>query len=169
MSERDDRWHRHFLEMARLNSTMSKDPSTRVGSVVVNADRLILGTGFNGFPRGIADDHRLDDRDVKLNLVVHAEMNALIAAARVGVSVKGATLYTACTDRDGTTWGGPPCTRCAVHVIQAGIRRIIAYPGKSAPSRWAADIEAARGILFEAGVIIAEIPLAQPATAEAAQ
>lgn len=155
-----DRWHRHFLEMARLNSTMSKDKSTRVGSVIVNCDRLIVGAGFNGFPRGIADDHRLDDREVKLSLVVHAEMNAIMAAARIGISVKGATMYTACTDREGTIWGGPPCVRCAVHVIQAGIYRVIAYPGKTAPSRWTADIESARHILFEAGVIFNEIPLA---------
>lgn len=165
MTDLGDRWHRHFLEMARLNSTMSKDPATRVGSVVVNADRLILGTGFNGFPRGIADDQRLKDRDVKLNLVVHAEMNAIIAAARVGISVNGATMYTACTDSSGTVWGGPPCTRCAVHAIQAGIRRIIAYPGKTAPSRWRDDIAYAQGILFEAGIIFTEIPL--PRVAEA--
>ncbi len=154
-----DRWHYHFLNMARLHSHLSKDPSTRVGSVIVNEDNLVLGMGFNGFPRGIADDHRLLDRDTKLKLVVHAEMNAVLGAARLGIPIKGATMYTACTDDTGAIWGGPPCTRCAVECIQAGIRRIIAYPAKAAPSRWHEDLAFARSILIEAQIILTEMPV----------
>lgn len=96
-----ERWDNHFLGMALYHSKLSKDPSTRVGSVIIGPDREILSAGFNGFPRGIADTHeRLHDRDMKLKLVVHAEMNALLAAARTGMRLKGCTLYEAPGRRD---------------------------------------------------------------------
>lgn len=148
-----ERWHSHFLELALLNARMSKDPSTKVGAVIVGPDREIRSTGFNGFPRGIADTpERLNDRDTKLKLVVHAEMNAILNAARVGVSVKGCTLYLAATDDSGLVWGGPPCTRCTVEAIQAGIISIVSHPFKCVPSRWKDDIEMASALLDEAGV-----------------
>src|SRR5271165_7034344 len=132
-----ERWDRHFLEMAVHHSRMSKDPSTKVGAVIVGPDRELISAGFNGFPRGIADtEERLTDRDMKLRLVVHAEMNAVLAAARLGVRLKGCTMYVAATDNSGDTWGGPPCTRCTVETIQSGIVEIVSYPLKSAPSRW---------------------------------
>lgn len=151
-----ERWDRHFLGMALLHGSMSKDGSTKVGSIIVNADNLILGAGFNGFPRGVADNDRLLDRDQKLKLVVHGEMNAILGAGRLGLSVQGATMYTACTDSSGAIWGGPPCTRCAVEAIQAGIREIVSYPAKTVPSRWADDLAVASQILVEAGVSFRE-------------
>ena len=147
-----EKWDRHFLGLALYHSRMSKDPNTRVGSVIVGPDREIISAGFNGFPRGIADTpERLNDRDFKLMLVVHAETNAVLAAARVGIRLKGCTLYTACTDDTGMVWGGPPCTRCAVEIVQAGITEIVSFRGK-AESKWADDLYLARGVLDEAGV-----------------
>jgi dCMP deaminase len=153
----NERWDRYFLELALAASRMSKDPSTRVGAVIVR-DRTLLSTGFNGFPRGIKDDERLKNRDVKLQLVVHAEMNAVLSAARVGTAVEGATMYIACHGKD-LTWGGPPCTRCAVECIQAGIKEIVSYPLKTVPSRWAEDLHLAQAILDEAGVVFRSLPL----------
>ena len=116
--------------------------------------------GMNGFPRGIADTpERLNDRETKLKLVVHGEMNAVLAAARVGIPLKGCTMYLAATSVDGGLWGGPPCVRCTVEVIQAGIIEIVSYPVKSAISKWAADLETARILLDEAGVKFREVPL----------
>ena len=152
-----ERWHKHFLELALLNAKMSKDPSTRVGAVIVGPDREIRSAGFNGLPRGVCDTHeRLNDRDTKLKLVVHAEMNAILNAARIGVSVKGCTMYLAATDASGLVWGGPPCTRCTVEAIQAGITSIVSHPFKDVPSRWKDDIELARGLLTEVGIDYAE-------------
>lgn len=152
-----ERWDNHFLDHALLCARMSKDPSTRVGSVIVGPDREIRSTGFNGLPRGIADTaERLTDREMKLRLVVHAEMNAILNAARVGVPLKGCTLYLTATDGTGTVWGGPPCTRCTVEIIQAGIAEIVSLPIKAVPSRWHADIAFARDLLDEAGVIYRE-------------
>jgi len=154
------RWDEHFLGMALYHSRLSKDPETRVGSVIVGPDREILSGGFNGFPRGIADTtERLRDRDTKLKLVVHAEMNALLAAARTGMRLKGCTLYLAATDDTGLVWGGPPCTRCTVEIIQVGITEIISYPVKPTPSRWHEDLKLARCLLEEAGIKYRDLPI----------
>lgn len=152
-----ERWDRYFLGLALAASRMSRDPSTRVGSVLVR-DNTLLSTGFNGFPRGIADDHRLTDRETKLKLVVHGEMNAVLNAARSGRALEGATMYTACQS-NGVMWGGAPCTRCAVECIQAGIREIVSYPAKLTPSRWHEDLAYSEAILAEAGVIFRSLPL----------
>jgi dCMP deaminase len=146
--------------MAHYHSNLSKDPSTRVGAVIVGPDREILSAGFNGFPRGIEDTpERLNDRDTKLKLVVHAEMNALLAAARTGMRLKGCILFLAATDDTGEVWGGPPCTRCAVEIIQVGISEIVSYPIKSAPSRWHEDLEFSKRLIWEAGIKYRELPL----------
>ena len=60
------KWDVRFIELAKHISLWSKDPSTKVGCVVVGEDREIRSTGFNGFPRGIDDDdERLMDREKK--------------------------------------------------------------------------------------------------------
>lgn len=157
------RWDNHFLELALACARMSKDPSTKVGAVIVGPDREIRSTGFNGFPRGIADtSERLADRDLKLKLIVHGEMNAILNAARMGISVKGCTLYVAATDKSGLVWGGPPCTRCTVETIQSGIAQIVSHPFKTAPSRWQDDLAFAHGLLEEAGVGYRELAAPAP-------
>ena len=76
-----DKWDERFLELASHISLWSKDPSTKVGCVVVGDDREIRSTGFNGFPRGIKDDEtRLSDRSQKYPLICHAEENAIMHA-----------------------------------------------------------------------------------------
>ena len=163
-----ERWDRHFLGLALYHSRLSKDPSTRVGSVIVGPDREILSAGFNGFPRGVADTpERLNDRATKLQLVVHAEMNALLAAARTGMRLKGCTLFLAATDSSGMVWGGPPCTRCTVEIIQVGISEIVSYPVKSAPSKWHSDLLTARSLIEEVGIRYREIAIGDEIKAEA--
>jgi dCMP deaminase len=152
------RWHDHFLRLCLEHARMSKDPSTRVGAVIVGPDREVRSAGFNGFPRGLADTPaRLADRDTKLRLIVHAEINALCNAARIGTPLKGCTLYLAATDDGGQVWGGAPCTRCTVELIQAGIVRVVSLPFKAGGSKWAEDIAYARGVLAEAGVEYVEL------------
>jgi dCMP deaminase len=137
-----EKWDRRFLELAKHISQWSKDPSTKCGCVVVGPDREIRATGYNGFPRGVEDtEARLSNREEKYKLVVHAEENALLYAARVGVSLSGCTAY--------VTW--PPCTRCAVSLIQAGINNVIYVEG-TIPSRWEDDFILSTSILLEAGV-----------------
>ncbi len=157
----NNKWDRHFINLAIENAKMSKDPSTRVGAVIVGVDREVRSMGYNGFPRGIADTpERLNDRDEKLKLVVHGEMNAVLNAARIGVSVKGCTMYLAATDSSGAIWGGAPCVRCTVEIIQAGIAEIVAPPFKDTPSRWKDSIEQAKALLEEAGVKYRQVEIA---------
>ena len=153
-----ERWDRHFLQLCQDHARMSKDPSTRVGAVIVGPDGELRSAGFNGFPRGIADTpERLYDRDMKLRLIVHAEMNAVLAAARVGIPLKGCTLYLAATDLAGNVWGGPPCSRCTVEFIQAGITEVVSFPPKAVPSKWHAELVLARTLLDEAGIQYREV------------
>lgn len=146
------------MQLCLDHARMSKDPSTRVGSVIVGPDLEIRSAGFNGFPRGVADSPEiLANREAKLRLTVHGEMNAVLAAARVGIPLKGCTMYLAATGNDGLVWGGVPCTRCSVEIIQTGITEIVSWPRKNTPSRWHADCELAATILHEAGVNFREV------------
>ncbi len=139
-----EKWDRRFIDLALHISGWSKDPSTKVGCVVVGEDREIRSTGFNGFPRGIDDSmERLEDRELKYPLICHAEENAIIHAARIGISLKDCTAY--------VTW--PPCTRCARSLIQAGVVEVV-YPGNiEIPDRWIEDFERSDSMMKEAGVI----------------
>lgn len=144
------KWDVRFLELAVHISRWSKDPSTQVGCVVVGPDREIRSTGFNGFPRGIDDsNHRLTDREQKYPLICHAEENAIMHAARIGVALKGCRAY--------VTW--PPCTRCARSLIQAGVDEVVFPGGLDIPNRWMEDFEMSTGMMLEAGVSIREVPL----------
>lgn len=155
------KWDNHFLNLALAHAEMSKDPNTQVGAVIVGPDREIRSAGFNGLPRGIADTaERLGDRETKLRLIVHAEMNAVLAAARVGIPLLGCSMFIACTDDTGAVWGGPPCVRCTVEIIQSGITRIVARPMKPV-SKWAADLALAQDLLAEAGIEFSECPSGQ--------
>ena len=140
-----DKWDQRFIDLAFHLSGWSKDPSTKVGCVVVGEDREIRSTGFNGFPRGISDDNeRLTDRAKKYPLICHAEENAIMHAARIGVSLKGNTAF--------VTW--PPCSRCARSLIQAGIREVVYPTPQEIPERWLEDFETSNGMLKEAGVLV---------------
>ena len=111
-----DKWDKRFLDMAKLASTWSKDPSTQTGAVIVRPDRSIASVGFNGFPRAMLDNKELyDDREQKYSRIIHCEMNALNFVQ--DHSVHGYTLY---------TYPFLSCDRCYVHMAQAGITRFVA-------------------------------------------
>ena len=110
-----DKWDRRFCDLARFVSEWSKDPNAKVGAVVYAKRGGDVAIGYNGFPMGVEDSvDRLGNRDKKLEFIVHAELNAIIAA---GSRSEGATLY---------VWGKPICARCAGSIIQAGIKRVVA-------------------------------------------
>jgi len=145
-----EKWDVRFVKLAMHIANWSKDPSTKVGCVVVGEDREIRSTGFNGFPRGIKDDEeRLLDREQKYPLICHAEENAIMHAARIGVSLKGSTAY--------VTW--PPCSRCARSLIQSGIKEIIYPTPGEIPERWIEDFNISNGMISEAGLIVRTIDL----------
>lgn len=108
-------WDTRFLELAHHVSGWSKDPSTKVGAVIVNGDKQVLSLGYNGFPRGVFDlASRYNDRPTKHLFVAHAERNALDNAF---TDVRGATMYvTLC-----------PCNECAKSIVQRGIKRVVSH------------------------------------------
>ena len=120
-------WDRRFLKLAELVSTWSKDPSTKVGAVIVNNRRHVVSLGYNGFPQAMKDlpaDYA--DREKKYSRIVHGEINALIFAK--GGIPSGSTLY---------TWPFLSCDRCAVQMIQAGIYDFVApQPTPEQFERW---------------------------------
>lgn len=143
-----EKWDNRFLELAKHISDWSKDPSTKVGCVVVGEDREVRSTGFNGFPRGIEDTaDRLNDRSQKYPMICHAEENAIMHAARIGISLKGCTAY--------VTW--PPCSRCARSLIQAGVNEVVFPADSEIPERWQEDFDISNQMMSEAGVRIRSV------------
>lgn len=105
-----DNW---LLAMAQTSSLRSRDPSTKVGAVIVRPDKSIASLGYNGFPRGMEDRPEwYADRSEKYGRIVHAEMNALLSLKE---SARGMTL----------AMTHPPCGDCAKHIAAAGIARVI--------------------------------------------
>lgn len=151
--ERQFKWDLRFLDMARLISSWSKDPSTKVGAVIVRPDMTIVSLGYNGFPRLLPDDpEAYADRTVKYQRVVHAETNAILSAER---SVQGCTLY---------TYPLPACVDCTKTAIQAGIRRFVSIiPTPEQYTRWGESFRAAEDMLILARV---ERVLYSPASLE---
>lgn len=136
------RWDIHFLKRAELAASCSKDPSTKTGTIIVRPSRMTVSDGYNGFPRGMRDDPELyADRETKYSRIIHSEMNAIINAKQ---DLDGCTLYTApfiC------------CDRCAVHVIQAGIVRVVTWkPTPYHLERWTESIAKTKSYFDEAGV-----------------
>ena len=139
-----EKWDRRFLETAEHFASWSKDPSTRVGAVIVRPDRTIASIGYNGFSRGVEDDaSRYGDREFKYDAIVHGEMNAILAARE---PLHGCTLY---------TFPLPPCSRCAAMIIQAGIARVVSPPNGN--PRFAGSCALGRSLFAEAGVRCEEI------------
>lgn len=135
----NDKWNKRFLDLAQMISTWSKDPSTQVGAVLVDNKRRVIGVGYNGLSRKITDTvERYADRSVKYEIIVHAEINAILNSI---VSPAGATLY--------STF--PPCPRCAAVIIQAGIAKIV-YPKDSMNDRWKEAQELSLILFVEAGI-----------------
>ena len=137
-------WDHRFLAMAQLVATWSKDPSSKVGSVIADGKRIV-SLGFNGFPAGTDDDPSIyDNRERKYRRVLHAEQNAMSFAKR---DLTGCTIYIT----------HPPCTRCAAQIVQEGIKRVVC-PSPSADFlvRWEDDMREARAMFKEANVVFVE-------------
>lgn len=152
--ESQEGWDKYFIEMAMLVSGKSKDPSTKVGCIIVGPDREIRSTGFNGFPRGVNErnDARWE-RPAKYKWVEHAERNAVYNAARTGASLKGCTAY--------LNWEPIPCADCSRAFAQAGIVEIVGpdipFAGVGTGTHYHLD-ECVTTMLAEAGVKMRIVP-----------
>lgn len=110
-------WDECFMRIALIIAQRSKDPSTQGGAVLVTDNNIVIGLGYNGWPRGIESTDLPWEREGKLSdtkyaYVVHAEENAVYNANN---STNGCKLY--CTLF--------PCNECAKTIIQNGIKEVI--------------------------------------------
>ena len=140
----DTKWKKRFLKLSKEISTWSKDPSTKVGALIISEDRNIISTGYNGFPRGISDtEERLNNRELKYKFILHAEMNCILNALYNGRSVKDCILF---------VHGLPPCSECTKSIIQAGIKKVIT--DSKATDNWKESLKLSLEMLKEANVEI---------------
>ena len=121
-----DKWDKRFMEMAHVIASWAScyQENRKIGAVIVKNKR-IMTTGYNGAPAGVRTCvERGECLRRKMNIpsgqrqelcyAVHAEQNAIIQAAKLGVSIDGATLY--CTHQ--------PCVMCAKMIVNSGIVRV---------------------------------------------
>lgn len=121
-----EKWIDRFLSLAKEVSTWSKDPSAKVGAVIVDQNKRIVSIGFNGFAAKVPDnDEYFADRDRKLASVLHAEMNSILFADRC---IEGCSIF---------VWPFPPCALCTSMIIQKGITEV--YCPNNKPERWASS------------------------------
>lgn len=132
------KWDIRFLDLAKSISTWSKDPSTKVGAVITDYENRVVSVGYNGFPKNIFDDNRLEDRETKYKIIVHGEMNAILFANK---SLEFCTLY---------TYPFMPCPRCTGMIIQTGIQRVVSY--NNIPDRWKEEFDLSKYLFKEAGL-----------------
>ena len=137
------KWDERFMALALHVAGWSRDESTRVGAVVVDAKKRVISLGFNGFPAGV--DDTVKDRDQKLRRTVHAEINSVSFANR---SIEGCTIYVT----------HAPCSNCAAVLIQHGIGEVI-FPKPSGDflERWGESYKEPVLMFNEAGVNVREI------------
>ena len=136
MADTRPSWDEYFMDITRRVATRSTCLRRAVGAILVH-DKRIIASGYNGGPSGLA--HCLDigclreklgipsGQQHELCRGIHAEQNAIIQAARYGVSIEGSVLY--CTTQ--------PCTQCTKMLINAGIVEVVyqnPYPDELAMS-----------------------------------
>ncbi|HWY34912.1 MAG TPA: deaminase [Nitrosopumilaceae archaeon] len=146
--DRQEKWDRRYLGLAQYYAQFSKDPSTKVGAVLVDYHNRVAGLGYNGFPEGMDDsDERYLNRELKYKLVVHAEVNAIIDA---GIRAAGSTLYV------WPSFALPPiCNECCKVAITAGVSTIVGFVAdvdSDRAARWRDSIAIAKMMCDEAGI-----------------
>jgi dCMP deaminase len=140
-------WDERFMSLAHTIAAWSKEHGRKVGAVIVDTEREVRSTGYNGFPRGVNDD--LEERHSretgeKYFWSSHAERNAIYNAARTGIALKGCTIY--------IPWY--PCGECAKGIIQSGITRIVCYEPDFKDPRWGSEFRKVQTMLKEGGVVV---------------
>ena len=106
----------YFFNIASVVASRSKDPSTKTGAVIVSKTRQIIACGYNGFPSGFPDNPELyNNKELKYPRIVHAEMNAILSAAKHGISTQDASIFVVPIQ---------VCNECAKAIIQAGIKHV---------------------------------------------
>lgn len=148
ISKSQQDWDQYYLGLSKYVSSKSKDPSTKVGAVIVRPDHSLASIGFNGFAQRMPDNPELyANREEKYSRIVHAEINALNFCR--DQSLQGYTLYT-------TPFMS--CDRCFVQMVQKGIVRFVSpKPTEEQLVRWGAAFDRVRKYAQECHVELLEV------------
>lgn len=135
----NNRWVSRYLNLAKEISSWSRDPSTKVGAVIVRPDKTVASLGFNGLPKGVEDlEERLNNRDTKYAFTVHGEKNAILHARE---RMDGYSLF---------VYPFMPCADCAGAIIQSGIKTVVSLECDN--KRWNESFDFSKQMFSEAGV-----------------
>ena len=152
----NEEWVSYFMNIARVVATKSKDPSTKVGCVVVDTEtKRIMATGYNGFPPGVNEDKSRWERPTKYDFVTHAEQNCIAAAARFGIGLTGATMFVTLH----------PCVDCAKLIASAGISNIVFIESELERKQdrdWITHLENAKAIFRESNINLIAVTEVKP-------
>ena len=113
MTDKQHAWDEYFMKIARTVAEKSKDPSSKMGCVIVDKNKRVVSLGYNGMIQG-ADESKmtLTERPMKYYFAIHSEMNAVLFAHQ---DLSGCTIY----NRVAT------CENCLKYCLQAGISRFV--------------------------------------------
>lgn len=144
-------WDQYFFGVLDAVTAKSQDRSRQFGAVIVDDNKRILATGYNGIPRRIAYRESYHGRPDKYMYFVHAEQNAIYNAAGTGVAIHGATMYIQ----------QPPCADCAKGIIQSGLVSVVFRDDpelkvldEREQTNWSLTVEAAMDMFREAQVLL---------------
>ena len=142
-----NKWDVRFLDLADYWANLcSKDPSTKVGAVLVSPNRAQVILGYNGFPRGVWDQEELyNNKEEKYSRVVHAELNAILNCP---VRPEGWTIYVSPL---------PPCCECTKAIIQSGIKKVVCRKMENVSERWKESWRVSHSMLLQADVVVEEV------------
>lgn len=146
-------WDETFMTLALTFALRSPDPSSKCGAVIVDRDRTVISSGYNGFPRGYRNDIKdWTDRERKYELVIHSEANAILNAGRQGKQLLGSAIYVT----------GPPCSNCAKMIVQSGIQEVVYIQDEAFLDRWGQSFELTKEIFRACNVSLREMDFSPP-------
>jgi deoxycytidylate deaminase len=147
MIDRPD-WDNYFLSLAFLVSARSRDQETKHGTVIVDRNNLILGTGYNSFIKGMNDASLPKIRPNKYPYMIHSELNAILNCKVLPREVSGGgKAYVT----------GRCCNHCLQSLIQSGVKEINMANRRGTMLEDEKTLEIFNQIVKETGVIVRSV------------
>lgn len=143
------KWIKRYMRIAREVSYWSKDPSSKIGAVIVSETGRILATGYNGFPEKMEDNPSdYENREFKYKRIIHAEENALLNALKYSVNIQNSSIF---------VYNLPICSNCARLIAQSGISEIYLCYNDNNITRWKESFDISKSIFKECNIKITRI------------
>lgn len=144
----NDPWYAEALTLAYAEASLSKDPSTQLGAVLLSPAGQIIGVGNNHLAFGTNDSYWHGPKEEKYERVVHAELAAILDAATKGFSTQDTTMV--------CPWAS--CSNCAKYMVEAGVMTLVRHIETDPHSAWTDSIARGDEIMRYGGIEIIEVP-----------